>query len=448
MAGRRAGLALVALAALAAAGCTVPVPPGAQLELLAPPDGAVTGPRPVVLARAVAWGPGFRYESWEQRGWLIALGPLAARLEVDGRPVARLTGAAWHRLALGPLPPGPHRIELRAGPLRAAAAISVAAAPPVRFARARLPAPGVPDALGALLDRETAARGAGGDRRARSGPRVAYVVRTRAGDGWALRLLPLDPEAARARLAAPPDLVVRPPEGLPLADPGVLALEPCGDGAFLVAHGSRDGEALVVRRLGSPPRWEVRVPLETLAEGTGLVVPRPPYLERARCFGRHARADVNAHEPGAQGIWDTAAVLVGPEGRWRALRTTRPGRVEAGIGRMRWTALARGRVHEPPVALGDGRWWRVRADGALAPLDGDGPAVALPLPPSSARWQAETPWRGDGDGPRWETLSGWPPRIRVTLAAPAPDHDTEYLALAGPAPAAGGAPDATEEERP
>ncbi|HHQ41809.1 MAG TPA: hypothetical protein ENK20_05920 [Chromatiales bacterium] len=447
MARRRAGLALAALAALAAAGCTVPVPPGAQLELLAPPDGAVTGPRPVVVARAVAWGPGFRYESWQERGWLIALGPLAARLEVDGRPVARLTGAAWHRLALGPLPPGRHRIELRAGPLRAAAAITVTAAPPVRFVRARLPAPGVPDALGTLLDRETAARGAGGgDRRARSGPRVAYVVRTRAGDGWALRLLPLDPEAAGARLAAPPDLVVRPPAGLPLADPGVLALEPCGDGAFLVAHGSRDGEALVVRRLGTPPRWEVRVPLEALAERTGLVVPRPPYLERARCFGRHARVDVNAHEPGAQGISDTAAVLLGPEGRWRALRTTRPGRVEAGIGRARWTVLARGRVHEPPVALGDGRWWRVRADGALAPLDGDGPAVALPLPASSARWQAGRPWRSEDSGPRWETRSGWPPRIRVTLDAPEPDRETEYLALAGHA--AGGAPDATKEERP
>ncbi len=414
--------------------CTQPVPPGARLLLLHPPDGTVTGPAPAMLVAAQAWGPGFHAEAFggdvAVDRWAVLLRGLPLRVWVDGRPLRGLAGGSLHRIRLADLEPGEHAVTVSALGLRQRVVLRVTDSPAVRFVAAGAE-PAVPLPVRNLVARKAADRGVRSHRLLRSGDAVLVVLEEES--GWSLWRLPLAPDSAGRRLAGPPDVTVR-----RAAETVYPRFARCGQDAFLALFPGRTTE---VYRLAPAAvrswRWST-AEVARHATRHGLEVQPDPDALDAWCFGDHAVVLGEAlrdfgggrFAPGGYAVIIDAGtrpgmLLMPPEGGWMivggegdAERAFHPGaHLGRGLG---------------PLWLDDGRWWMLLERGALAPLDGRPPLLALPLPPDEATRTLDRPlpYLGDGIRPRWSVGSGWPPRLTVQDPA-GPDASFELRAASG-----------------
>ena len=424
------GLRSLLLIALLA-GCTQPVPPGAQVTVLYPPDGVMVDPNPALLVAAQAWGPGFLASFFggdvgidKYSGPLFGI-PLV--IKVDGKLVRKLSGASLYRVRLAGLTEGPLEITVYGIGMRKRVVLQVLKRLPVHFApTAPLPPP--PSEVATAVGRKAQSLEARSTRLLRSGDSVLAVLER--DDGWMLWRLPTDPQAAARRLAGAPELKLD-RNGQSVYPTFV----PCGDNAFLVVI---PGAEVKVHRLGPEGQrswhWSTAAVAQQAA-GSGLKISSAPRELDALCFGSYAvvggflwRDEGDGrHREGTYAMILSPKeirrlVLMFPEGGWRVfdmqghlVHSIDPGTVP-GKGR----ALVR---------LEDGRWW-VLLDEVLAPLDEGRPAVALPLPQGEAATTLDRPWPYANLRPTWSLRSGRPPRLLVKDPS---GGESTYLLLVGPA---------------
>ena len=112
---RRARLLLILAANLLATGCAQVVPPGHDVRIVYPLDGLLVPPSFTLLVSSLRWDRGvilYNGPLDTQPEKRVTLHPVPAWLEVDGHKLRDLPNHMLHRIPIGPLAAGPHRIVL------------------------------------------------------------------------------------------------------------------------------------------------------------------------------------------------------------------------------------------------------------------------------------------------------------------------------------------------
>jgi len=400
------GLRLACLALLLPllGACSRPVPPGTRLDLLHPPDGALTGPQVDLLIRALAWGPGVVADLGDPIGGShpvssVPLHPLAITVRVDGRIVRQLDGGNFYRLRLR-LTPGRHRIRVAGGLRHAEATLEVRDPPPLTFTPAPPVTRTIPEPVWQAVQRRIDP--------ARESPRLlrdgnAVLVAVRRERRWRIWRLSLAAPPPRLPGAALLTVELRPEDAFPDPDRS-MAMAACGNG-FVLAGYPAGAERLRIWRIPrtGPVRRQADIPLGQLISGLFRRAggfDAPAFLDRVQCFGDRLVFSMD------EGVH----LRVAPDGRWRI--TTDPG---------------------PILPLADGRWLQLDPASGVLRDEAGGPPVALPLPPRPRSWRATGPfpYYVFDTRPGWSIRPGLPPRIRVSSAHPA-DDALFALATSGP----------------
>ncbi|RMG51100.1 MAG: hypothetical protein D6717_13235 [Gammaproteobacteria bacterium] len=142
------------LLAASISGCAQDVPPGQDIRIIYPTEGLRVPPRFGILVSSFRWDAGAVIwtgsldASSEIK--LVSLHPVSASLEIDGHKLRDLPGHMMHRVMLGPLPNGPHRIVVNAGPTRRGVTVVVDDQLPLSFVP--LPTKARPDPRANVLE--------------------------------------------------------------------------------------------------------------------------------------------------------------------------------------------------------------------------------------------------------------------------------------------------------
>ena len=134
------GILPALLMAMSGVGCAQVIKPGSEVSIVYPLDGLRTPPSFTLLVATFSWDRGAIFYNGlldTQPKKAVKLHPVPAWLEVDGRKLRDLPNHMLHRIPIGPLAAGLHRIVLHAGDTAQRIRIQVEDPFPLRFEAVR-----------------------------------------------------------------------------------------------------------------------------------------------------------------------------------------------------------------------------------------------------------------------------------------------------------------------